>query len=237
MATFVLVHGAWHGGWCYGRVAERLQARGHAVYRPTLTGLGERAHLLSGTVNLSTHITDVASVLRWDGLSDVVLCGHSYGGMVITGVADALPDRIGALVYLDAMLPEDGQSALELMSEGVRQHVVESAGQLGGYAVPPVPAAAFKVNEADQAWVDAQCTPMPLAALQEAVALSGAHRQVQRRHYVYAMGRHPSAFTALWERLKTDPAWTVTDLPCGHDMMVDMPDELADLLEQAADGA
>ena len=109
-ATFVLVHGAWSGGWCYHKVAARLRARGHDVFTPTLTGQGERSHLLSGTINLSLHIEDILAVFRCENLSDVVLAGHSYGGMVITGVADRAADRIRALAYLDAFLPEDGQS-------------------------------------------------------------------------------------------------------------------------------
>jgi pimeloyl-ACP methyl ester carboxylesterase len=112
--TFVLVHGAWSGGWCYSRAAALLRARGHAVFTPTLTGQGERAHLLSGAINLSTHIEDVLGVFRFERLSDVVLAGHSYGGMVITGVADRIADKIKTLAYLDAFVPEDGQSLFDI---------------------------------------------------------------------------------------------------------------------------
>ena len=115
MATFVLVHGAWHGSWCWKRVRKALQARGHDVFTPTLTGVGERSHLLSPDVNLDTHITDVVNLIRWEELSGIVLCGHSYGGCVITGVADRLSDRIAALVYLDAFVPEDGQSLYDIL--------------------------------------------------------------------------------------------------------------------------
>ena len=110
MANFVLVHGAWHGGWCWVRVAERLRRDGHFVVTPTLTGLGERAHLLNRDINLDTHITDIVAVLEAEELQDVVLCGHSYGGCVITGVADRVAERLRAVVYLDAFIPEDGQS-------------------------------------------------------------------------------------------------------------------------------
>ncbi len=104
MSPYVLVHGAWHGGWCWQRVRGSLQARGQEVFTPTLTGLADRSHLLSPEVNLETHITDVTNLILWEELSDVVLCGHSYGGAVISGVADRIPDRIGALVYLDAFV-------------------------------------------------------------------------------------------------------------------------------------
>ena len=110
MSTYVLVHGAWHGSWCWKRVRKALQANGHDVFTPTLTGLGERSHLLSREVNLETHIDDVVNLIRWEELSNIVLCGHSYGGVVVSGVADRVPDRIGALIYLDAFVLEDGRS-------------------------------------------------------------------------------------------------------------------------------
>src|SRR5690606_22210546 len=109
--SFVLVHGAWHGGWCYRRVADRLQDRGHRVFTPTLSGMGERSHTFTPAINLDTHIADIVNLLAWEDLENVVLCGHSYGGMVVTGVADRAAGRIGSLVYLDANIPEDGQSS------------------------------------------------------------------------------------------------------------------------------
>src|SRR5271167_937589 len=110
MSTFVLVHGAWHGGWCYKRVAQLLREAGHEIYTPTLTGVGERVHLMTPAVTLDTHIQDILNVIRFEELADVVLCGHSYGGMVITGVADKVPDKIRSLVYLDAFVPNDGEA-------------------------------------------------------------------------------------------------------------------------------
>src|ERR1700675_3292707 len=115
MTSFVLVHGAWHGSWCWKRVRRSLQEKGHEVFTPTLTGVADRSHLLSREVNLETHITDVVNLIQWEELSDVVLCGHSYGGLVISGVADRIPDRIGALVYLDAFVLEDGQSLHDVL--------------------------------------------------------------------------------------------------------------------------
>src|SRR6185437_2887529 len=110
MSTYVLVHGAWHGGWCWKRVRKPLQAQGHEVFTPTLTGIGERSHLLSPQVNLETHIEDVVNLIRWEELSNVVLCGHSYGGAVISGVADRIPERIGALIYLDAFFSKTAEA-------------------------------------------------------------------------------------------------------------------------------
>jgi pimeloyl-ACP methyl ester carboxylesterase len=114
MATYVLVHGGGHGGWCYQRVARLLRAAGHEVYAPTLTGLGERAHLLSPRVDLDMHIRDVAAVMEYEDLREVILTGHSYGGMVITGAADRAADRVSRLVYLDAANPKDGQSLVDV---------------------------------------------------------------------------------------------------------------------------
>src|ERR1019366_8997547 len=110
MSTYLLVHGAWHGSWCWKRVRSALQAMGHEFFTPTLTGVSDRSHLLSPHFDLETHINDVANLIRWEELSDVVLCGHSYGGAVISGVADRIPERVGALVYLDAFVLENGQS-------------------------------------------------------------------------------------------------------------------------------
>ncbi len=128
MTNFVLVHGAWHGGWCWEagwRVI--LRAKGHEVYTPSLTGLAERSHLVNRNVNLETHILDIVNLLQWEELSDVGLCGHSYGGQVITGAADRSADRIGALVYLDAFVPENGQCLLDGMSAERRAMMIERA--------------------------------------------------------------------------------------------------------------
>lgn len=133
--TFVRVHGAWSGGWCYARVAALLRARGHTVFTPTLTGQGERAHLLSGAINLTTHIEDVLGVFKFERLNDVVLAGHSYGGMVITSVADRIADKIKALAYLDAFVPEDGQSLFDINIPANTQRFLDNAGASGGLSV------------------------------------------------------------------------------------------------------
>ncbi|HZT50589.1 MAG TPA: alpha/beta hydrolase [Stellaceae bacterium] len=222
--SFVLVHGAWHGGWCWRRVADRLVAKGHRVFAPTLSGLGERSHLLSPAIDLSLHITDVLNVLRWEELQDVVLCGHSYGGMVVTGVADKAAARIRTLVYVDAFVPESGESWLELRRRAFPP----------GPTIAPTRAEDFRVNERDRPWVDRLCTPQPAATSTEKLALSGAHRGIGRKVYVRA-GEFPSSvFDGYYERCRSDPGWTAHRLPCGHDIMVDMPDALAEILESSA---
>jgi pimeloyl-ACP methyl ester carboxylesterase len=235
MSTYVLVHGAWHGGWCYKQVAQLLRKAGHEVYTPTLTGLGERAHLMSPAVNLELHVQDIVNVVRWEELSDLVLCGHSYGGMVITGVADKIPEKIRALVYLDAFVPRDGESVMDHLDPAMRAGMKDDASQNGnGYLMSPIPAAVFNVNKKDAAWVDQMCVKHPLKCFEEKIALTGKFAGVRKRTYVLATGwvppQPPSPFAAVAERVKQDPGWKVVNLPCGHDVMVDLPKETTEVL-------
>jgi len=159
MSTFLLVHGAWHGGWCYKRVTQRLRQAGHEVYTPTLTGVGERSHLMSRTINLDTHVQDIVNVIHWEELSDIVLCGHSYAGMVISGVCEKIPEKLRALVYLDAFVPENNQSVMDLLPADLRLSLVDDAKtRSDGYLVSPISADVFRVNLQDAAWVDHMCT-------------------------------------------------------------------------------
>ncbi|HEY6441993.1 MAG TPA: alpha/beta hydrolase [Candidatus Acidoferrales bacterium] len=233
MSTYVLVHGAWHGSWCWKHVRKALQGLGHEVFTPTLTGLGERSHLLSPQVNLETHINDVVNLIRWEELTSVVLCGHSYGGAVISGVADRLPDRIGALVYLDAFLLDDGRSVHDEVPPGQRNMQLEGARVHGeGWKVPPIPAAGFNVNAQDAAWVDRQCTMQPLAAFQQPLRLSGKMGAVKDVTFVLATGYGESPFMPSYERAKAKD-WKTLSLACGHDAMLDMPEELTTTLLNA----
>jgi pimeloyl-ACP methyl ester carboxylesterase len=232
LATFVLVHGAWSGGWCYHKIAARLRAQGYAVFTPTLTGQGERSHLRSGAINLSLHIEDVLNVFHYENLNDVVLAGHSYGGMVITGVADQIAERIAALVYLDAFLPEDGQSLFDINIPANSQRFIANAGGIGGLAVPAPPAAFFNVNAADAARVDALATPFPLGAFTEKIKLTGAHKRIAKRVYVHGtVLPRESPFKPFYERVKNDPAWQSHAFACGHHIMLDEPERVGDILE------
>ena len=231
MVTFVLVHGAWHGGWSWKRVRPFLTAHGYDVFTPTLTGNGERSHLASRDVGLETHIIDVLNVLRWEELSDVVLCGHSYGGMVISGVADRVPERIRSLVYLDAFVPRDGQSTVDQMSPAATSLVREGARTAGdGWRIPPFSAARFGDAPENHEWVDRQSVPQPLATLEDKIHLSGAIDSIAKRTFILATKYQPSAFHGIAERLRHDPRWRVMELDCGHDIMVDKPRELVDVL-------
>lgn len=230
--TFVLVHGAWHGGWCWRRVADILTAQGHKVFTPTLTGLGERSHLMSAKIDLATHITDIANVIIWERLRHVVLCGHSYGGLVISGIAEKVPEAIEAMVFLDAFVPANGEFMAGLTSPRLRT-LIETIAARGETVVAPLSAEVFKVNEADRAWVDASCTPHPLASLVERIALTGARERIAKKVYIRANAYPASHFDAAHARLQMDPAWRVFDLPCGHDAMIDMPEEVAEIFAQA----
>ena len=230
MATFVLVQGAWHGSWCWKRVRAALQARGHQVFTPTLTGVGERSHLLSPTVNLETHINDVVNLIRWEELTDVVLCGHSYGGAVIAGAADRLGKRIASLVYLDAFVLNDGESLHDLLPPAQRELQLELAQKHGdGWKVPPIPAEVFGVNAADSDWVNRQCTMQPLATFQQKLKLQGKALTSIPTTYILASGWNDSPFLQFYEGAKAK-GWQTHSLTCGHDVMLDKPEELTQAL-------
>ena len=231
--TFVLVHGAWHGGWCWRRVSDLLEKKGHKVFAPTMTGLGERSHLIGGKIDLATHVTDIVNVIKWENLSDVVLVGHSYGGVVISGVAEQMREAIGSIVFLDAFLPESGGQPRD---QGFAASARSDRGlvEKGETAMKPVSAAVFRVNEKDRAWVDAMCTPHPLATLTDKITITGARDRIAKKAYIRAKGYPSVPFDGVYDLLKSNSAWRVYELPCGHDVMVDMPDRLTEILLEVA---
>jgi pimeloyl-ACP methyl ester carboxylesterase len=235
MTTFVLVHGAWHGGWCWRPVADRLRTAGHRVFAPTLTGLCDRAHLLDREVGLGTHVEDVVNLFEWEEIEDAVLCGHSYGGMVIAGVADRIAERIGALVYLDAFVPEAGGSLFDHIPDERAAMFRRSAEERGeGWKIPPPDASGWAEDAAMQAWLNAKVTPQPLAAMVEALPPTGARTEIARRVFVYANRNPAPTFAGFHRELRDDPAWIVHELETSHDAMLSLPDEVAALLADAA---
>jgi pimeloyl-ACP methyl ester carboxylesterase len=227
--TFVLIHGTWHGGWCWRRVADRLQSKGHKVYAPSLTGVADRSHLLTKDVNLTTHVSDVANLIRWEDLKDVVLVGHSSAGFVITQAAEQIGAQVASIVYLDAFAPQIGDSLISLANPGPRKALEEAVAR-GDLVAKPVPAVAFNVNEKDRAWVDAKCTPHPLAAVVEKVTAAGAHEKIARKTYIRATGFKSPVFDETLAKMKTAPGWKTYEVASGHDVMVDQPDRLAEIL-------
>jgi pimeloyl-ACP methyl ester carboxylesterase len=231
--TFVLVHGAWHGGWCWQRVADRLRKGGHTVFTPTLTGLGERSHLLRADINLTTHVTDVVNVIKWEGLSEVVLCGHSYGGMVISGVADQMPQAIRSIVFLDAFVPKNGEATQDLTSAAVVE-IARAAMERGETTMPPRPAEAFGVNAADRAWVDRLCVGQPIGTFTQKLTLTGARDRIPRKGYIRAASYVNPGFDRALAAARSDSSWRTYEVSCGHDVMIDAPDRLTEILLESA---
>jgi pimeloyl-ACP methyl ester carboxylesterase len=230
MAALILVHGAWHGGWCWQRVVTKLRAKGQDVFTPSLTGLGDRAHLLNASINLSTHVADITSIVESYDLENVVLCGHSYGGMVITGVADQMAEKIHALVYLDALVPDDGQCMFDTIPPGIADGFREQARSGDGYSVPPMTAEQFNVNGEDATWMNRKCSNHPLASFTEPLTLTGRHLEVPHRVYVLAAGFDHPGTKAAYEAVKTKSGWQTEIMQGGHDLMIDNPDAVADTL-------
>lgn len=231
-ATYVLVHGAWHGGWCWRLVAERLSGAGHRVYCPTLTGLGERAHLLSRAVNLDTHIADVAGLLEAEELKDVVLAGHSYGGIVITGVAARAKARLRQLVYLDSAIVEDGATWSGVAPAAVaaerRKLAQESS---GGLSMPVPKAEVFGLREPnDIEWVQRRMTPHPFAPYDQTMHWGGPVGNGLPKVYIDCTDPAYVGLAAVKDRYRGKPGWPFVELKTGHDAMVSAPEELTRIL-------
>jgi pimeloyl-ACP methyl ester carboxylesterase len=231
--TFVLVHGSSAGGWCYRRVADLLEKGGHKVYAPTLTGLGERSHLMSGLITLDTHITDVVNVIRWESLDNFVLVGHSYGGWIISGVAEQAEKKISSIIFLDAFMPENGQRVLDTNSPRSRAEI-EEALHKAEISRPAPPASVWKVNEKDQPWVNEKFTAQPVGVAFTPIRLTGARDRVPKKTYVRAKGYDNPNFEKYYAKVKSDRSWRTYEMPCGHEVMIDMPERTAEILLEAS---
>jgi pimeloyl-ACP methyl ester carboxylesterase len=238
VATFVLVHGGWGGGWEWRFVDDRLRASGHAVHRPTLTGLGERRHLGRPETDLETHIADVVAVLEAEELLDVVLVGQSYGGAVVTGVADRLARRVGRVVYVDAFVPRDGESVNDLSGARFAERLRALAERDGGGWQVPVPFAPEEVVEdiprSRQGWYLEHIGPHPLASFEQPLRLTGAGDHVPRSYISCRPSAAESWVFAPFEERARDAGWDVHSLPVGHDAHVIDPDALATMLDRIA---
>lgn len=239
MATYVLVHGGAHGGWCYQRVARLLRADGHDVHTPTLTGLGERSHLVRPGIDLETHITDVVAVLHYEDLHDVILVGHSYGGMVITGVADRALDRVAHLVYLDAANPANGQSLVDLVGgfiEQTRAHAqfVDGVELVLAPGTEPAAMRNYGVeDEADVEWMRARLTPHPWECFAQELVLRDepAVRALPQWHIV-CTATLATRDPALVEQARAQGRFW--DVDTGHDLMITEPEFVAGCLRRVA---
>jgi pimeloyl-ACP methyl ester carboxylesterase len=237
VATYVLVHGGGHGGWCYQRVARLLRQGGHEVYTPTLTGLGERSHLLDDRVDLHRHIEDVVAVLHYEDFRDVILVGHSYGGMVITGVADKAADRIGKLVFLDAANPLNGQSLVDVSGpiiEAVRpMGKVENGIEL---VLLPAPDAAllYGVTDPDDlAWMAERLTPHPWVCFSQRLELTNEDALwAIPQYHIVCTSTLATRDPKLMDRARAEGR--LWDVDTGHDLMITEPEWTADALGQVA---
>lgn len=234
-AAFVLVHGAWHGGWCWKKVKARLEKDGHVVHTPTLTGLGERAHLIRADVGLDTHIQDIAAVLEYEDLRNVVLVGHSYGGMVITGVADKAPDRVAQLIYLDAFLPENGKALSDYTPRPPASASPPAAAPPSDFRVAPRSTVEeFGVRDpADIAWARARLTPQSGKTFGQPLQLSAPIRTSIKRAYIQCTDDSPW-FVEAAARAKREGFTSRTLFGGGHDAMISEPDRLSALLRELA---
>jgi len=230
MATFVVAHGAWSAGWAWKKVRPLLRARGHEIFTPTYTGIGERAHLAHKDIDLEAHIRDILAVLEYEDLREVILVGHSYGGMVATGVADRASERIAQLVYLDAFAPRDGQSLLDLQTEESRQRVYEGAKKEGeGWRIPPNPAPP-DTSPADLAWVNSRRRPQPLKTFEQKIKLTGAVDRLPRTYIYCKITRPGDVFRQFRDRASKEKGWTVIDIDASHSPNVTAPEALAQIL-------
>jgi len=243
-AVYVLVHAAWHGGWCWKKVAPLLRERGHEIHTPTLTGLGERAHLINPEIGLQTHIQDVVNVLEYEDMNRVILVGHSSSGAVVTGVAERVPERLAHIVYLDAFVPDDGQSLMDLILpdrwQGMEQRV-QAEGQ--GWLLPslaPVPwdqflREAWKITEdADQRWMLARLGPTPFRIFKDPVRRSNLTASKLPRTFIRCLQWPNLVFDRYADIARRTAGWRCRELAASHEPFVTHPQELANLLEAAA---
>jgi pimeloyl-ACP methyl ester carboxylesterase len=231
--TFVLVHGAWHGGWCWRRVCDLLEKKGHKAFAPTMTGLGERSHLMSKDVVLDTHIADIVNVIKWEDLAGICLVAHSHGGFPVSGALEEVLDRVASVVYLDAFMPEDGQRSLDVASDFSRKGTLEAIAK-GEVSRPPPKAETFHVNEKDRAWVDSKLTAQPVGVALAPIKLAGAREKVARKTYIRAPVYAQPAFDTYYAAKKADASWRTYEVDGGHDVMVDRPERLVEIVLEAS---
>jgi pimeloyl-ACP methyl ester carboxylesterase len=229
MSAFVLVHGAWHGGWCWRYVRPLL--KGHEVFAPSLTGLGERRHLAGPGVDLDTHISDIVSILEMEDLRDVILVGHSYGGMVVTGAADRAPERIGRLVYLDAFVPENGKCTLDYVVPERAARMREEGEKVGSVTPPPLSLWGLTKPEHID-FVKPREVRHPYRTMSQPIRLKNeAALKRLPKTFVYCSSPATGSFDAFAAKYRNDPAWKFFELATGHDAMILMPERVAQILQ------
>jgi pimeloyl-ACP methyl ester carboxylesterase len=233
MADFVLVHGAWHGAWCWKKILPGLWSAGHRAFAVSLTGTGERAHQLSPGITLRTHIDDAAAVVEAEELQQAIVVGHSYGGMVITGLADHMPDRIGRLVYLDAVVPLPGESwssTHPAQTQAQRRQAIAATG-----SIPPADPALFGLTGEDAQWAARRQRPHPGGVYDDPLHFDVARVAALPRTFIDFTAPALATIAVMRERVRREPGWQVLEIATGHDAMISAPDELLRMLLSLAD--
>jgi pimeloyl-ACP methyl ester carboxylesterase len=237
MATIVLAHGAWSAAWAWKKMRPLFRAAGHAFFSPTYTGLGERAHLAHHEIDLATHIQDVAAVIEVEDLRDVTLLGHSYGGMVATGVADRLRSRITRVIYLDAFVPRDGESLFDLVGPEVEANMRAGALKEGNGWKVPVIAMPPDTSPDDQAWASPRRRPQPIRTFEDKLRMQ-SKEPPPPRHYIYAKRARPGdVFGQFASRARSEPGWTCHEIDASHNPHITCPEVLMASLTQIMAGA
>jgi pimeloyl-ACP methyl ester carboxylesterase len=233
MADFVLVHGAWHGAWCWRKVLPLMWAAGHRAFAVDLTGLGARRHLSRRDIGLADHVTDVLATLEAEELERAVLVGHSYAGMVITGVADRVSDRLAALVYVDAVVPRRGESWSSTHTPATQAERRAAIAERGAIA-PPDPSV-FGLEGSDREWVARRQCDQPGGCYDETLGFDESRWATLRRHFIDCNAPALPTIAASRKRVRSDPTWQIHALATGHDPMISAPQELASLLCKVAE--
>jgi pimeloyl-ACP methyl ester carboxylesterase len=234
--TFVLIHGSWHGGWCWRRVVAILRSGGHVVFAPTLTGFGERVHLTRPDLTIDDLATDIVNVIAAEELDNIILVGHSFGGNPVSAVADRVPERLKQLVYIDTLLLRNGESGFSQLDPGIVAQRIELAEKTsGGITIPHPSPEVFGVNDpADAAWLRRQLTPLPLNCYRAPIHLKHPLGNGVSKTYIACTNPiyEPAVPTHEWVKSQSD--WRYLELSAGHDAMITDPQGLAEMLIRCA---
>ncbi len=232
--TFVLIHGAYHGGWCWRKVVDILEKRGHKVYAPSLTGHADRSHLLSMNITLDTQITDIVNLFKWEDITNACLAVHSGGGWQGAGALEQIGDRVSSIVWVDAFIPKNGDRQIDAISAFSRK-ALEEAMARGEAGRKPPKASQYSISEKDYAWIDSKLTPQPNSIVNNAIKLTGAMEKVAKKTFIRAPKYPQKAFDAAFAQCKANPSWTTYVVENSHhDVMVDQPEWLADVMMKHA---
>jgi len=228
--TFVLIHGAYHGGWCWKYVVELLEKRGHKVYAPSLTGHADRSHLLSMNLTLDTQITDIVNLFKWEEIKDACFAVHSGGGWQGAGALEQIGDRVSSIVWVDGFIPKNGESQLDQISASSRK-ALEEAMARGEAGRKPPKASQYSLSEKDHAWIDSKLTPQPNSIVRDAIKLTGAMQKVAKKTFIRAPKYPQALFDRAYAECKADPTWTTYVVENSHhDVMIDRPEWLTEIL-------